>query len=90
MVQTLGLILGVLFTLVGGIGLYVSYRLRPLHQAEVELIRRDKGKLDPSEPDWLGEFRITQSEFELEDNGGNIGLFGFILLLGVVVIIILL
>lgn len=60
------LIFGGLLVLASGIALFFLYVSRPLHDAEIEGMRRE-GRFD-GEPEYMQQFRITRAEFDLESN----------------------
>ena len=85
----IGSIVGLVLVAVGSVWLFFNLRLRPLHVAEVELMKM--GGVLEGDPDWMHEFNVAQSEFDLEANERNrylaitIIVVGFLILSGLVV-----
>ena len=69
MLIVIGWIIGIVCVFVGCVWLYFNLILRPLHLAEVELMKRD-GKFE-GDPDWVQEFNVVQSEWDLQANTRN-------------------
>lgn len=67
----LTVVIGAGLVLWGGVWWYFNSLLRPVHEGEVELMRRAGGKLTPDEPEYMGTFRIAQSEGDLLDSMRN-------------------
>ena len=61
-----GLIVAVLLILIGGGWLALCLLFRPLHEAEVVLMKRG-GKFE-GEEDYMKDFRVGRAEWELDDN----------------------
>ncbi len=61
-------IIAILTMSIGGLGWFANRLFQPLHHFETEEMRKSGGKIDDKDPDFVGQFRITQSEWEKEDN----------------------
>ena len=84
MLTVFGSIVGIIFVIVGGVWLYFNLRLRPLHEAEVELMRRS-GRM-VGETDWVEDFNVADSEWDLETNRRNRPIAATILWVGVLLL----
>lgn len=82
-----GWIIGILLILIGLAWLCGLFMFRPLHKAEIEMMKQD-GKFE-DEPDYMQNFRVMRSEFDLEANTGYIAYATLSLSLGITIIILL-
>lgn len=62
----IGLIISILIAVGGGVSFILCRCSRPLHDFEIESMKRDG--LFEGEPEYMQTFRVAQAEWDLEDN----------------------
>jgi len=77
-------IVGGIFVLCGGIGYVVCHLCRPLIHAEIAGMKQ--GGLFEGEPEYMGQFRVTRAQFDLEDNMRHTRYVIFAFLVGVMIL----
>ncbi|MBU4480037.1 hypothetical protein KKG48_01155 [Patescibacteria group bacterium] len=81
-------IVAVLLSFVGVVGVTICFFIRPLHEAEVEGMKRN-GKFE-GEPGYMQDFRVARAEGELCDNTKLLKIFSFLACMGILLIVFLL
>lgn len=85
MLTIIGWVIGAILTLIGGIWLICNLMMHGLVKTEVELMKRET-KIE-GEPDYMKDFRVFRSEWDLEINERNKYKAISILVIGILILI---